>query len=157
MLKRPDIGTRKKLRIAMCVFYVLQLFVCTLPFLQFVNEKNVIEGTASPYYLVLTLFRSSVQLPEEVVRLCVVSLFLFIIPLFGFLFCAFDKERNLKNIVSAICCLAAVYLILVMTSAAESVLSIGAIVAMLLYIVIMLLTSMAFVMRFSKDPEKGSK
>ncbi len=34
MVKKLDIKTRKKLRITMCVLYLMELVICTMPFIQ---------------------------------------------------------------------------------------------------------------------------
>ncbi len=76
---------------------------------------------------------------------------LILIPIINFLFCALDKERNLKNIVSVISCFTAVFLIL--SFIPRQNISIGSIVAIMVYVLIMFITSIAMVMRLSKDVE----
>ena len=81
----------------------------------------------------------------------VVCVVLILIPIINFLFCALDKERNLKNIVSVISCFTAVFLIL--SFIPRQNISIGSIVAIMVYVLIMFITSIAMVMRLSKDVE----
>ena len=82
--------------------------------------------------------------------MCILCLVIILIPILGFFFCALDKQRNLKNLVSVLCCFAGVFLIL---SIPRAYISLGAIIAIILYILIMFLTSVAMVMRLSKDSE----
>ena len=79
---------------------------------------------------------------------------LILIPIVGFFASALDKERNIKNIISILCCFGAVFLIATMLGGSNvDYLSIGAVIAILLYIIIMFITSIAMVMRLSKDEE----
>ncbi len=152
MLKRPDIKTRKKLRITMCIFYLLQILLCTMPFFQDTkfNEDGLV-AMASPFKMFMILFGVTTTLSETVITISIISIALIVIPIIGFFFCALDKERNLKNIVSVLCCFSAVFLILAFIPMGN--ISIGAILAVLFYIILMFLTSFAMVMRLSKDSE----
>ncbi len=152
MVKRPDVKARKKLRIAMCTFYLLEEVLCTMPFLQ--DTKLNADGLVtmvSPYQIFVLIFGVTSGM-EAFVAVSVICIALILIPIIGFLFCALDKERNLKNLVSEFCCIAGVVLILALTSNPEAhVLSFGAIFAILVYVLIMFLTAIAMVMRLSKD------
>lgn len=152
MQKRPDIGTRKKLRLAMCVLYLVQIVVCTMPFIQDIkfNEDGLVT-LASPFNMFLILFGVTSPLNSFIIQFSIVCIALIIIPVIAFFFCSFDKERNIKNIVSLISCVAGVALILIFVPA--KYMSIGAVIAILLYVLIMFLTSVAMVMRLSKDVE----
>ena len=156
MVKKPDIKARKKLRITMCVLYLLQIVICTLPYFQDIkfNEDGLVT-LASPFNMFIILFNVTSPLDSSVVAISVICVALILIPIIGFFFCAFDKQRNLKNIVSVICCFAGVFLI-AMLLGNENVkfMSIGAVLAILLYIIIMFITSIAMVMRLSKDEEE---
>ncbi len=157
MIKRPDIKTRKKLRITMCVLYLFEVLFCTMPFIQDVkfNEDGLVT-MASPFNMFLILFGVTSELDPTVIAFSIVCIALIVLPTIAFFFCALDKERNLKNIVSVICCLTCVILILGFIPAKH--LSIGAVFAVLLYIIIMFITSVAMVMRLSKDePDDNEK
>ena len=149
MVKRPDVKTRKKLRLAMCFFYLLQIVVCTMPFIQYVDADGKLTS-ASPFFMFTLLFGAISGLDSTTVTMCVLCIVMIVIPIIGFLFCSLDKERNLKNLVSVLCCLAGVFIIL---SIPKEYISLGAIVAIVLYILLMFLTSVAMVMRLSKDIE----
>ncbi len=150
MTKKPDIKTRKKLRYAMCALYLLEIVACTMPFIHYFKPDNEIVS-ASPFFMITMLFGVTSGLDTTVITMCVMCILMVLLPVIGFFFCALDKERNLKNIVSVVCCLAAVFLILNIPGA---FMSIGAVFAILLYVVIMFLTSVAMVMRLSKDEEE---
>ena len=147
MVKRPDVKTRKKLRIAMCVLYLFQIVICTMPFIQNIDIQGNITS-ASPFFMLTMLFGVLQGMDSTVVTMCVLCIIMIVIPIIGFLFCALDKERNLKNLVSLLCCFGGVYVIL---SIPSQYISLGAIIAIVLYVILMLLTSIALVMRLSKD------
>lgn len=164
MVKKPDIKTRKKLRITICVLYLLEIVICTMPFFQDVkfNEDGLVT-MASPFNMIMILFGVSSPLDPSVISICIICMALVVVPTIGFLFCAFDKQSNLKNIVSVICCFTGVLLIAIMLGNERvRYMSIGAVLAILVYILIMFLTSIAMVMRLSKEDEdskddKGNK
>ena len=154
MVKRPDIKTRKKLRITMCILYLLQIVICTLPFFKDTNINEVgLVTEVSPFSMFIILFNVTSPLDSSIITISVICIALIVIPIIGFMFCAFDKQRNLKNIVSALCCFTGVLLITILLGNAKEVADFGAIFAILLYVILMLITSMAMVMRLSKDEE----
>lgn len=133
----------------MCFFYLLQIVVCTMPFIQYIDPDGNITS-ASPLFMFTLLFGAVSGLDDTTVKMCILCIFMIVIPMIGFLFCALDKERNLKNLVSVLCCFAGVFIIL---SIPKPFISLGAIIAVVLYIIIMIMTSVAMVMRLSKDEE----
>ena len=147
MTKKPDIKTRKKLRIAMCVFYLFEILFCTMPFIQNIKPNGEIVS-ASPFFMFTMLFGVTSELDGSVITMCILCILMILIPVIGFFFCALDKERNLKNIVSLLCCLSGVFVILMIP---HPYISLGAVAAIIFYVIIMLLTSIAMVMRLSKD------
>ena len=149
MRKRPDIKTRKKLRIAMCLLYLLEIAFCTMPFIHNFGPDGSITS-ASPFFMFTMLFGVVSGLDSTAITMCILCTVMILIPVIGFFFCALDKERNLKNIVSMICCLAGVFIILMIP---KQYISLGAIIAIIFYVIIMFLTSVAMVMRLSKDEE----
>ena len=151
MQKRPDIKTRKKLRIAMCLLFLLQVVICTMPFIQNIDNAGNLTS-ASPFFMVMMLFGVVSGMTAETIKMCILCLVIILIPVLGFFFCALDKQRNLKNIVSALCCLGAVFAVL---SIPRQFISLGAILAIILYVIIMFLNSVAMVMRLSRDVDDG--
>lgn len=155
MIKIEENKTRKKLRIALCVLYLVQIFMCTFPY---------INGTASDgyfysYSVLDVLSYLGGEFPDSAagaaMQQAIPYFFIFlIIPVIGFFFCLFDKYRNLKNIVSMICCLAGVVSILFIVS---YLLSIGSLIALLLYIVICFITTMSMFARITSDENTQKK
>lgn len=155
MLKIEENKTRKRLRITQCVLYLVQIFLCTFPY---------INGTASDgYFYSYSVFDVLSYLGGDfpdtsggaAIQQAIPFFFIFlIIPAIGFFFCLFDKYRNLKNVVSIICCLAGVVSILYIVS---YLLSIGSLIALLLYIVICFITTMAMFARIAEDKNKSKK
>ncbi|MCH5297487.1 MAG: hypothetical protein J1E85_07445 [Ruminococcus sp.] len=155
MIKIEENKTRKKLRIAQCVLYLVQIFMCTFPY---------INGTASDGYFysysvldVLSFLGGKFPDSAEgaAIQQAIPFFFIFlIIPIIGFFFCLFDKYRNLKNIVSMICCLAGVVSILFIVG---YLLSIGSLIALLLYIVICFITTMSMFARITSDENTHKK
>ena len=159
MIKRPDIKVRKRLRLTMCVLYLVQIVVCTFPYFQDVrvNDDGLV-AMKSPFNMVILLFSVTSDMKGSVLSLAVISMILILSPIVGFFFCSLDKERNLKNIASVICCFAGVFLIAgLLGNENVKYMSIGAVFAILLYIIIMFVTSIAMVMRLSKDTEEDIK
>lgn len=155
MIKIEENKTRKRLRVAQCVLYLLEIFMCSFPF---------INGTASNgYFYSYSVFdilsylggeipdTASGQAFEQVIPFFFIFL---IIPAIGFFFCLFDRYRNLKNIVSIFCCLAGVVSILFIVS---YLLSIGSLIALLLYIAICFITTMAMFARITSDGNSQKK
>lgn len=150
MIKRPDTGTRKKLRIAMCAMYLLQIVFCTFPFIHYISAEGK-ASAASPFFMVFMLFGMVANLTQEMTLYCALSIGLIVIPVAGFFFCALDKEFNMKNIASVLCCVLGVYLTLVVSRRA---ISFGAVFTLLFYVILMLLTTFAMVMRLSRDDDE---
>lgn len=147
MVKKPDIKRRKNLRLAMCALFLLQIVICTMPFYQTLNDKGQLI-TQSPFGMIIIFFSVVTEIGSNMISPTILSLLLILIPTAGFFICALDKERNLKNIVSIILCLAAVFIILMFP---KETVSLGAMIAMILYIIISFLTSMAMVLRLSNE------
>lgn len=155
MIKIEENKTRKKLRIAQCVLYLVQIFMCTFPY---------INGTASDgyfysYSVLDILSYLGGEFPDSsagaAMQQAIPFFFIFlIIPVIGFFFCLFDKYRNLKNIVSMLCCLAGVVSILFIVG---YLLSIGSLIALLLYIVICFITTMSMFARITSDENTQKK
>ena len=152
MLKKPENKTRKRLRITQCVFYLLQIFLCTFPVIRFPKPDEPGQ------YLHRTLFDMfgymfSSYSDEAVASAFKVAipffLLLLINPIVGFFFCAIDKERNLKNIVSVVCCLLGVFSTL--TFIPINMLGFGAILSLIFYIFISFITTIAMMARLVDD------
>lgn len=150
MLKMPENKTRKKLRITLCVLYLVEIVLCALPYFQYIDEKNVLHSYS--VFDIMSVWGLSGS-NDAVFKYSLFMPIFFIIPIAGFFFCALDKERNMKNIVSIICCLLGVLSILTMVS---YTISLASVIALLLYILICFLTTLSIFARFTdKDATKA--
>jgi hypothetical protein len=149
MIKIEENKTRKKLRITQCVLFLVQIVLCSFPYMQGLNSNN--EFYSLSVFDMLSYLGGDIPQSSDgsAFQSYIWYYFIFvIIPLVGFFFCAFDKERNLKNIVSVICCLAGVLSILFIVSYA---ISIGSLIGLLLYILICFITTFAMFARITPD------
>lgn len=150
MLKMPENKTRKKLRITLCVLYLVEIVLCALPYFQYIDEKNVLHSYS--VFDTMSVWGLSGS-NDAVFKYSLFMPIFFIIPIAGFFFCALDKERNMKNIVSIICCLLGVLSIITMVS---YTISLASVIALLLYILICFLTTLSIFARFTdKDATKA--
>lgn len=154
MLKIPENKTRKRFRIAQCVFYALLVFLCSMPFIQGATTDGHFYS-----YSVLDLMsfiggESEGVLGEAFLRYVMFTPIIIIIPIIGFFFCVLDRERNMKNIVSLICCAAGIVSILTIAGTA---LSLGALLSLLIYLLVSFLTTIAIFARFTEDKDSEKK
>ena len=86
MVKKPDIKTRKKLRITMCVLYLMELVICTMPFIQDtkVNADGLVT-VASPFNMFMMLFGVTSNVDGSFAAFSVVCVVLILIPIINFL------------------------------------------------------------------------
>ena len=149
MLKIPENKTRKRFRIAQCVFYALLVFLCSMPFIQGANSQGVFYS-----YSVLDLISFNGALGSAFLKYVMFTPILIIIPVVGFFFCVLDSQRNMKNIVSLICCAAGIISIIIF---AGSALSLGALLSLLIYLLVSFLTTLAIFARFIGDKKENEK
>ncbi|MBR2715478.1 MAG: hypothetical protein IKB73_04645 [Ruminococcus sp.] len=123
----------KKLRITLAVLYFIEVVLTTFPF---------VWGPDSNGKLIeLTAFELAVQ-PDgynttQEVKLAVLFAVFILFPLVCFFFCCLDKSLK-KNFVSAACCVVCVCMI---TFGVGASIAFGAVVSLLLYILILFLTT----------------
>ena len=91
MLKIPENKTRKKLRITLCVLYLVEIVLCALPYFQYIDEKNVLHSYS--VFDIMSVWGLSGS-NDAVFKYSLFMPIFFIIPIAGFFFCALDKERN---------------------------------------------------------------
>lgn len=154
MLKIKENKTRKHFRIAQCVFYALLIFLCSMPFIQGITSDGKFFS-----YSVLDLMSfiggsADGTLGAAFLNYVMYTPVLILIPIVGFFFCLFDRERNLKNIVSLVCSAAGIVSILLIAGAA---LSLGASLSLLIYLLISFLTTIAIFARFTSDKSEEDK
>ncbi len=155
MNKIAENSTRKKLRITLCILYLFEIVLCTMPYFQYVTPDNIMHSYS--VFDVMSLWGSDVFSSAQGISAAQFSLFmplLIIIPVVGFFFCALDKQRNLKNVASLICCLLGVISILTMVS---YTISLGSMLALLLYLLICFLTTISIFARYSNSPGEENK
>ena len=154
MLKIPENKTRKRFRIAQCIFYALLVMLCSMPYIQGATTDGKFFS-----YSVLDLMSfiggtADGTLGDAFLNYVMYTPILIIIPVIGFFFCLFDRERNIKNIVSLLFCAAGIVAILAIAGVA---MSLGAILSILIYLLISFLTTIAIVARFTKDSSDDNK
>lgn len=154
MLKIPENKTRKRLRITMCIFYLVQIYLCTCSYIYLPVSKDITENYLSVFGMLSYLGGtfSDVEGSQAFQKIIPFFFIFIVIPIVGFFFCALDKERNMKNIVSIICCLLGVLSILLVVS--SYTLCFGSLFALLLYILTSFITTIAMMARVVKDPKK---
>ena len=150
MLKKPENKTRKKLRITQCVLFLAQILFCTFTFVQIPNPDPTKLGFYATVFDMLGYLGGDFHdVAQSSAFSSVLPLFFvfLVIPIVGFFFCALDKERNLKNIVSIICSLLGVFSILTIVSI--NFISYGSLFALLFYLLISFITAFAMMARLT--------
>lgn len=154
MLKISENKTRKRFRIAQCIFYAILVLLCSMPYIQGATSDGKFFS-----YSVLDLMSfiggsANGELGGAFLNYVMYTPILIIIPVVGFFFCLFDRERNMKNIVSLLCCVAGIVSILAIAGVA---MSLGAILSILIYLLVSFLTTIAIFARFTKDESEDNK
>lgn len=146
--------TRKRLRITLCILYLFEIVLCTMPYLQYIDPKTGVLTSLSVLDMLSYLGASfsDAELGRSLTKAALFMIVLFIIPIVGFFFCALDKERNLKNVASLICCLLGVLSILFVVTG--STISLGSMLGLLLYLLICFLTTISIFARYIKTPDE---
>ncbi len=154
MIKIKENKTRKRLRITQCVLYLFQIVFCsTFNFVRVVDPEtgNVAFRTVFGMLGYMMSDFSDVVLGAEFASVLPVFFIFPIVPIVGFFFCALDKERNMKNIASLICCLVGVFTIT--NFLGINMLTYGSVFALINYILISFITAIAMMARLTKDAE----
>ena len=157
MNKIPENKTRKRLRITLCVLYLLQLVFCAWPYYRLPGDGMV---TDSVFEMLSALGTGNVtgvsQSEFDAINRALPFYFIpVVIPIIGFFFCAFDKERNLKNIVSLLLALGGVVTILFLVPI--SFMSLGSVLALLVYLLISFLSTISIFARYTVSKEELEK
>ena len=151
MNKIPENKTRKRLRLVLCFLYLLEIVMCSFPFYQYVEDGKLITNSVFEMLSALGTGNNvgiSDSAFSAVATMLPMNFIFVIVPIIGFFFCALDKERNMKNIASLICCLVGV--ISILTIVTINLLSLGSLIALLLYILISFLSSFSMLARVAK-------
>lgn len=149
MEKIAENKTRKGLRITLCILYLVQLMLCTFPYMQ--GEAS--DGNFYAYTVFDMLSYLGGDIPDTVAGASFQSYIIYylvflVIPIIGFFFCLFDKERNIKNIVSFFCSLAGIVSILLIVN---YTISLGSVCALLIYLLSSSLSAISMLLRLSKN------
>ena len=143
--KPKENKTAKRLRITMAVLYFIEVLLTTFPFLRGVTEEGDFKQ--------LTAFEIAVQPAgyptSEDVQLAIIFAVFIVLPMVAFFFCILDRKSNVKNFVSALCCIVCAVLIVFFIGPAK--IAIGSVIALLLYILILFLTTMSFFASVKRD------
>ena len=158
MNKIPENKTRKRLRITLCVLYLFQLVFCAWPYYAYIQDGKYVSDTV--YEMLSALGTGNVTGISDAEYSAVTQLlplnFIFVaVPLIGFFFCAFDKERNLKNVVSLI--LALVGVVSILTIVPINLMSLGSVLALLDYLLISFLSTISIFARYTVSKEELEK
>ena len=158
MTKIPENKTRKRLRLALCVLYLFEIVMCSMPFYQYIDGNRLYSYSVFEMLAALGT-GNTVGLPDSEFAAASVILplnFIFvIIPVVGFFFCALDKQSNMKNIVSIFCCLFGVLSIMMIVTV--NFLSLGSLISLLLYLLISFLSALSIFARMVKPTEEEKK
>lgn len=156
MLKLPENKTRKKLRITQCVFYLILILLCTFTYVRIPNPHQAGQYFYATVFDMLGYIGGTFpDIPAaEALKSYIPFFFLFpVIPTVGFFFCALDKERNMKNIVSLLCCLLGVLSILLIVTL--NFIDIGSMLSLLVYILVSFITTIAIMARIVDNSKKN--
>ena len=157
MLKLPENKTRKKLRITQCVLYLILVFLCTCSYVKFPNPQQLGVYEHRTVLDMLEYFFGGTfpDIPASTAFQAYIPFyFIFpVIPTVGFFFCALDKERNMKNIVSLLCCLLGVLSILLIVTL--NFIDIGSMLSLLVYILVSFITTIAIMARIVDNSKKN--
>lgn len=133
----------KRLRITLAVLYFLQVVLTTFPFTWIVDDSgNVKEFTAFE----MAIRPSGYETTQEV-KLAVLFGIFVLFPVVCFFFCCLDKSFK-KNFVSFACCIVCSCLI---TFGIGATVAMGAIVSLLLYVLILFLTTQSLLVGVSDN------
>ncbi|MEE1219273.1 MAG: hypothetical protein U0L20_05060 [Ruminococcus sp.] len=156
MLKVPENKTLKRLRITQCILFLALILLCTSTFISGYDSKGDV------YYRTVFDMLSYIggQVPNSATGQAFSTYVLFylvfpVIPTIGFFFCALDKEYNIKNFVSVICCLLGVVSIL--TIVTLNFIQIGSLLSLLIYLLLSFLSTYAMLARIAQPKSEKDK
>ena len=123
----------KSLRIVLAVLYFIQVVLTTFPFMWGIKDDGeVYQRTAFEFFIQPGGYNS----PEEI-KIAIIFAVFVLFPAVCFFFCVLDKSQ-VKNFVSVACCITCSVLI---TFGIGASIAMGAVVALLIYVMILFLTT----------------
>ena len=128
----------KRVRITMAVLFFIEVVLTTFPFLRGYTEDGEFRQ--------LTAFEIAVQPAgyptAEDIQLAIFYGVFILFPMVAFFFCVLDKKSNVKNFVSAACCV--ICAVMIVFFIGPSQIALGSVVSLILYIVILFFTAQGF-------------
>ncbi len=135
----------KRVRITLAVLYFIEVILTTFPFTQGITEDGEFRQ--------LTAFEIAVQpagySSAEDIQLAILYGLFVLLPMIAFFFCVLDRKSNVKNFVSALCCIVCAVMIIFFIGPAQ--LALGSTVSLILYIAILFFTAMSFMASIVKE------
>lgn len=132
-MERVENPKAKKLRITLCVLFIVNIFCLAMPFVALQDGNEYYQRTALEVMSFLTADRWQ--------SLGAVYLIFIILPLLGLCFALFDKKRNIKCAVAILCSVAGVIAITMMIGL---YLSIGSLISIFIYLIIIVVAVSLF-------------
>ncbi|MCQ4021821.1 MULTISPECIES: hypothetical protein [unclassified Ruminococcus] len=118
----------KRIRLAICVFYIITMVMCAFPYVQMKAPDGSIQ-----FFTVFNMIFDGLRLADGTAGIVIYGIILFALPAVGFLFESFDKTRCFKCLTGILCPIAAVALI---CFGPGRMFSLGAMLSILFYIII---------------------
>ena len=142
-IAQPDIVLEskrtKRIRITVCVFYIVTMVWCALPFVQLPAPDGNIQ-----FFTVFNMIFDGLRLGDGTIGIVAYGIALFALPLIGFLFESFDKTRCFKCLTGILCPIIAVALICFGPGRAFSL---GALLSMICYFIITFMSVYLFLVK----------
>lgn len=136
----------KRIRLAVCVFYIIAMVCCAFPFVQMKAPDGSIQ-----FFTVFNMIFDGIRLGDGTAGAVVYGIVLFVLPLIGFLFESFDKTRAFKCLTGILCPMISVALICFGPGRAFSL---GALFSMICYFLIAFMSVYLFLV--IQEEKRGS-
>ncbi len=143
--KKAENPSSKRVRITMAVLFFIQVIFTTFPFMRG-DIGDGIESSVTAFGMVV---HPGVAYTADSIKLAVFGGIFVIFPMVAFFFCLFDKYSNVKNFVSAACCVICVALIVF--GIGPGYIAIGSVITILLYVLILFFTAQSFQASILRD------
>ncbi len=141
--------TTKRIRVAQIVFFLIQIYLTSTPFIwggAIIPEYKQSTFTVLDMISFIGSTNNNAQAENALNMLGAIFILFVAIPVIALGFQLFDRSYNLKNIVGLICSFAGIMLIVFFIGGAN--ICIGAIFALLLYLVTFFMSVMGIFARF---------
>lgn len=122
----------KPQRLALCILFLTEIVLLAMPYIAMYDDSGMYYSKTM-LELILGMNTSDMTW----VKMGIIAIVYALIPIIGFLFAAFDKESCVKSFVGCFCAFAGIFAItFVIVPQFSSTLAIGAMLAMLVYLII---------------------